>query len=116
MLVFMFCVQTFAGPIVWLVLSEIFPMAIRGFAMGISIACLWAANTFISFVFPILAESLGSTAVFLMFAVINTISLIGVIKYLPETRGRTLEELEDDFRSHDAAHYSHQAPVGVHGS
>jgi len=116
MLVFMFCVQTFAGPIVWLVLSEIFPMAIRGFAMGISIACLWAANTLISFVFPILAESLGSTAVFLIFAVINTISLIGVIKYLPETRGRTLEELEDDFRSHDAAHYSHQAPVGVHGS
>ena len=48
MLVFMFCMQTFAGPIVWLVVSEIFPMTIRGFAMSISIACLWGANTFIS--------------------------------------------------------------------
>ena len=59
MLTFMFCMQTFAGPLVWLMLSEIFPMTIRGFAMGISISLLWAANTFISFVFPILAESWG---------------------------------------------------------
>jgi len=63
-----------------------------------------------------LAESLGSTPVFLMFAVINAISLAFVIKFVPETRGRTLEELEDDFRTHDAAHYIHEAPVGVHGS
>ena len=84
--------------------------------MGVSIACLWAANTFISFMFPILAEGLGSTPVFLMFAVINAVSFLFVRKYMPETRGRTLEELEDDFRSHDAAHYVHEAPVGVRGS
>jgi MFS transporter, SP family, major inositol transporter len=116
MLTFMFCMQTFAGPLVWLMLAEIFPMTIRGFAMGVSISLLWAANTFISFVFPILAESLGSTVVFLMFAVINFVSLAFVIKFVPETRGRTLEELEDDFRTHDAAHYTHEAPVGVYGS
>jgi hypothetical protein len=62
------------------------------------------------------AESLGSTVVFLMFAVINFVSLAFVIKFVPETRGRTLEELEDDFRTHDAAHYTHEAPVGVYGS
>ena len=116
MLAFMFCMQTFAGPIVWLVFSEIFPMTIRGFSMGVSIACLWAANTFISFMFPILAEGLGSTPVFLLFAVINAVSFLFVRKYMPETRGRTLEELEDDFRTHDASHYVHEAPVGVHGS
>jgi major inositol transporter-like SP family MFS transporter len=103
MLTFMFCMQTFAGPLVRLMLAEIFPTIIRGFAVGISVACLWAANTFISFVFPIVAEGLGSTPVFLVFAVINAISLSFVVKYVPETRGRTLEELEDDFRSHDAA-------------
>jgi len=54
--------------------------------------------------------------VFLMFAVINFVSLAFVIKFVPETRGRTLEELEDDFRTHDAAHYTHEAPVGVYGS
>jgi MFS transporter, SP family, major inositol transporter len=116
MLVFMFCMQTFAGPIVWLVLSEIFPMTIRGFAMGVSIACLWAANAFISFMFPIVAEGLGSTPVFLVFAVINAVSFLFVRRFMPETRGRTLEELEDDFRTHDATHYVHEAPAGVHGS
>ena len=48
-----------------------------------------------------------------MFAVINAVSFLFVRKYMPETRGRTLEELEDDFRSHDAAHYVHEAPAGV---
>ncbi len=115
MLAFMFCMQTFAGPLVWLMLAEIFPMTIRGFAVGISVACLWAANTFISFVFPIVAEGLGSTPVFLMFAVINAVSLLFVIKYVPETRGRTLEELEDDFRTHHPANFVREAPVGVHG-
>ena len=51
-----------------------------------------------------------------LFAVINAASFLFVRKCMPETRGRTLEELEDDFRSHDAAHYVHGAPVGVHGS
>ena len=47
-----------------------------------------------------------------LFAVINAASFLFVRKYMPETRGRTLEELEDDFRSHDAAHYVHEAPDG----
>ena len=91
-------------------------MTIRGCATGVSIACLWAANAFISFVFPIMARGLGSTPVFLLFAVINAVSFGFVVKYVPETRGRTLEELEDDFREHDAAHFTHQAPAGVRGS
>jgi len=48
-------------------------------------------------------------------AAINVGSLIFVKKFAPETRGRSLEELEDDFRTHDAAHFVHEAPVGVHG-
>jgi major inositol transporter-like SP family MFS transporter len=101
MLLFMLSMQTFAGPLVWLILSEIFPMTIRGFSMGISVFTLWVANTLISFVFPIMAHALGSTVVFAIFAVINIGSLTFVIKFLPETRDRTLEEVEDDFREHD---------------
>jgi major inositol transporter-like SP family MFS transporter len=66
--------------------------------------------------FPIVAEGLGSTPVFLRFAVIIAVSFLFVRKFMPETRVRTLEELEDDFRTHDAAHYVHKAPAGVHGS
>jgi major inositol transporter-like SP family MFS transporter len=116
MLVVVFFVQTFIGTLVWLLLSEIFPMTIRGFAMGIAVFVLWTTNTIISFVFPPLVESLGSTPTFALFAVVNAISFFFVLKFCPETRGRSLEELEDDFRTHDAAHFVHEAPAGVHGS
>ncbi len=116
MLVVVFFVQTFIGTLVWLLLSEIFPMTIRGFAMGIAVFTVWTVNTIISFVFPLLVGALGSTLTFGLFAIINAGSVFFALKFCPETRGRTLEELEDDFREHDAAHFAHTAPVGVHGS
>ncbi len=116
MLLFVAFVQGFIGTLVWLLLSEIFPMAIRGFAMGIAVFFLWCVNAAISFVFPILVAAAGPTATFAIFAVINVCSILFVKKFVPETRGRTLEELEDDFRTHDAAHLVHQAPAGVTGS
>lgn len=99
MLLFMFFMQTFVGIGTWLLLSEIFPMAVRGFSMGTSVFLLWTANTVISFVFPLINSALGSTGTFAIFAVINVLSLILLAKTLPETRGRSLEELEDEFRS-----------------
>ena len=116
MLVLVAFVQTFIGILVWLLLSEIFPMTIRGFAMGIAVFVLWTVNALISFVFPPLVATAGSTITFAIFALVNLGSTIFVTKYAPETRGRTLEELEDDFRSHDAAHFVHSAPASVHGS
>jgi major inositol transporter-like SP family MFS transporter len=91
-------------------------MTIRGFAMGTAGFILWTTNTIISFVFPLLVGALGATLTFGLFAIVNAISLLFVWKYCPETRGRTLEELEDDFREHDAAHPVHTAPTGVYGS
>jgi major inositol transporter-like SP family MFS transporter len=115
MLVVVFFVQTFIGTLVWLLLSEIFPMTIRGFAMGIAVFVLWTVNAAISFAFPPLVAALGATPTFGLFALINVGSLIFVKKFAPETRGRTLEELEDDFRTHDAGHFVHEAPAGVRG-
>jgi major inositol transporter-like SP family MFS transporter len=109
-------VQTFIGTLVWLLLSEIFPMTIRGFAMGIAVFVLWTVNAAISFAFPPTVAALGATLTFGLFALINVGSLFFVYKFTPETRGRTLEELEDDFREHDPAHFTHEAPAGVHGS
>src|SRR4051794_35133757 len=117
MLIVVFFVQTFIGTLVWLLLSEIFPMTIRGFAMGIAVFVLWTVNAAIIFAFPPLVGALGATPTFGLFAVINVGSILFIRKFAPETRGRTLEELEDDFRSH--AHpeeFVHRAPAGVHGS
>jgi major inositol transporter-like SP family MFS transporter len=92
-------VQCFIGIGVWLLLSEIFPMAIRGFAMGIAVFVLWIVNGTISLVFPQLVGALGATGTFGIFVVINLLSIAFVSNFVPETRGRTLEELEDHFRS-----------------
>ena len=116
MLIVVFFVQTFIGTLVWLLLSEIFPMTIRGFAMGIAVFVLWTVNAAISFAFPPLVATLGATLTFGLFAVVNVGSLFFVKKFAPETRGRSLEELEDDFRTHDPANFVHDAPVGVTGS
>ena len=116
MLVVVFFVQTFIGTLIWLLLSEIFPMTIRGFSMGAAVFVLWTTNTVISFVFPLLVGALGATLTFGLFVLVNACSFLFVWRYCPETRGRTLEELEDDFREHDAAHLVHTAPVAVTGS
>jgi major inositol transporter-like SP family MFS transporter len=115
MLIVVFFVQTFIGTLVWLLLSEIFPMTIRGFAMGIAVFVLWTVNAAISFAFPPLVENLGATLTFGLFALVNVGSLVFVRKFAPETRGRSLEELEDDFRTHHPANFVREAPVGVHG-
>ena len=64
MLLFVAFVQLFLGICVWLLLSEIFPMTIRGFAMGIAVFVLWTVNAIISFAFPPLVAALGASLTF----------------------------------------------------
>jgi major inositol transporter-like SP family MFS transporter len=85
---------TFLGTTGFLVLSELFPLPIRGFAMGASLAGLWGANALISFLFPVLAERLGSVPLFAGFMVLNVLAALFAFRFIPETKGRTLEELE----------------------
>jgi MFS transporter, SP family, major inositol transporter len=99
---------TFLGTTGFLVLSELFPLPIRGFAMGASLGGLWVANSTISFLFPILAESYGSLAVFSGFMVLNVLAALFALRYIPETKGRTLEELEVELRNR----YSGVVPAG----
>jgi major inositol transporter-like SP family MFS transporter len=99
MMLFVAFVQCFIGTCVWLLLSEIFPMAIRGFAMGLAVFALWTVNAAISFLFPIVNQSLGSTGTFGLFVMVNIISLVFVFKCVPETKGHSLEELETHFRT-----------------
>jgi major inositol transporter-like SP family MFS transporter len=99
MMLFVAFVQGFIGTVVWLLLSEIFPLAIRGLAMGLAVFVLWTVNAFISFVFPQIVEGIGSTWTFALFAAINAVSLWFVLTQVPETKGRSLETLETDFRT-----------------
>src|SRR3954469_9385868 len=88
MVTFVAFVQCLIGTCVWLLLSEIFPMTIRGFAMGIAVFILWTTNAAISFLFPLVNSALGSTGTFGIFVLVNLVSIAFVTKFVPETRGR----------------------------
>ncbi|RZL77917.1 MAG: sugar porter family MFS transporter [Rhodococcus sp. (in: high G+C Gram-positive bacteria)] len=95
---FVFSMQGTIGPLVWLMLSEIFPLKIRSFAIGVCIFMLWIANALVALLFPPVVAALGIGATFFIFAGLGVLALIFIKTQVPETRGRSLEELEDQFR------------------
>ncbi|WP_275980041.1 sugar porter family MFS transporter [Ligilactobacillus ubinensis] len=94
--IFLAFFQGAIGPLTWLLLSEIFPSRIRGMGMGIATFVLWVMNFLVGYLFPILLASIGMTKTFMIFIVLNVLSLIFAVKYTPETAGRSLEEIELD--------------------
>jgi len=82
------------GPVMWALLSEIFPNNVRGLA--ISIVGFW--NSIVSFsvatVFPMELENLGSGPTYFIFALFGFLTLLFVLRFVPETKGKSLEELE----------------------
>ncbi|WP_426302326.1 sugar porter family MFS transporter [Arthrobacter sp. R-11] len=88
--------QTFLNVAVWVYLSEVFPLHMRGIGTGISIFMLWIVNGFLSLYFPSLVAGVGITGTFFLFAVVGAIALVFVVTQVPETRGHTLEALEED--------------------
>lgn len=97
-ILFVFSMQGTIGPLAWLILSEIFPLKIRSLAIGICVLVLWLANAVVSLLFPIVREAAGIANTFFGFAVLGILALVFVAKCVPETRNRSLEELEDEFR------------------
>lgn len=98
---FLAFMQGAIAPVLWVMLSEIFPLRLRGLGMGVSVFFLWITNFFIGLSFPVLLDKIGLSGTFLIFAAIGFVALAFVKKYLPETKGRTLEELEHYFRTYD---------------
>ena len=103
--IMMICLTTFIiffgiswGPILWVMLPELFPMRARGAATGIAALVLSIGSLLVAQLFPLLTEVLEIQEVFLIFAVIGVIALFFVVKFLPETRGRSLEQIEADLR------------------
>ncbi len=82
------------GPTVWVVLSEIFPNKIRGVAMSVSTFALWVACYLLTLTFPIFVEAFNAANTFWIYATICIIGFAVILKYLPETKGISLEQLE----------------------
>jgi MFS transporter, SP family, arabinose:H+ symporter len=88
------------GPVTWVMVSEIFPNKIRSKAMSVAIVALWAANFVVTLTFPVILNRLGGGVAFLIFDVMCVFLLLFVIFRLPETKGKSLEELEKIFMKH----------------
>jgi SP family xylose:H+ symportor-like MFS transporter len=94
------CFALSVGPVTWVILSEIFPTRIRGRAMGIATVCLWLANFVVTQTFtmmdesPYLVERFHHAFPFWVYTVLCAVSLAFVLVFVPETKGKTLEEIE----------------------
>jgi len=82
------------GPIVWVVMSEIFPTRMRGSAMAMATVALWVADFAVTLSFPVIADRLNESTAFWFYALMCALDLIFMIFFLPETKGKTLEEIE----------------------
>ena len=85
------------GPISWLLISEIFPLEVRGKAVSIAVVTNFFWNTLMTFLFPIELEFFGSASTFYFYAIILAAGIYFIYKKVPETKGMSLEEIEEFF-------------------
>ncbi len=88
------------SPVTWLMLSEIFPLRLRGIGMGTTVFFLWIINFAVGLLFPVLLAGMGLSATFYIFAALGLGAITFVKLCLPETKGLSLEQVEENFRSH----------------
>jgi sugar porter (SP) family MFS transporter len=84
------------APITWVILSEIFPNKVRGGAMAMASFMLWVACFILTYTFPLLNSGMGAAGTFWIYAGICIIGLLFVLFKLPETKGKSLEEIEKE--------------------
>ena len=87
------------GPIFWLLIAEIYPLKIRGLAEGTAATFNWGSNLIVSLTFLTLVERLGASSTFLLYALASVASWLFAYYLVPETKGRTLEEIEAFWRT-----------------
>ncbi|MEX1274351.1 MAG: sugar porter family MFS transporter [Bacteroidota bacterium] len=99
------CFAASMGPVVWVVLSEIFPTRLRGRAMAVATFSIWLANYAVSQTFPILNENewlvatFGGGFPFWLYAFFCVVTVVVSMRYIPETKGKTLEQIEEMWKS-----------------
>lgn len=90
------CYAMTLAPVTWVVIAEIFPNRVRGMAMAVSTFSLWAACFILTYTFPLLNSALGAYGTFWLYGIICVLGFVFIKKYLPETKGKSLEEIEEE--------------------
>ena len=97
------------GPVFWLLIAEIFPLALRGRAMSLATVACWVFNMIVSATFLDLVALAGSAGAFLTYALLSVAGLLFVVAVVPETKGLSLEQIEENLEhtTEDAAYSEH---------
>jgi sugar porter (SP) family MFS transporter len=93
------CYAMSLAPITWVLISEVFPADSRGRGVAISVGALWIASFMLTFTFPMLQEKFGTSGVFLLYAAICAAGFLFVYRKVPETKNKTLEQIEKDLNA-----------------
>ncbi|MGO2860360.1 MAG: MFS transporter, partial [Brevibacterium sp.] len=96
---FVASMQSFLNVAVWVWLAEVFPLPMRGVGIGVSQLFGWGMNGVIALLFPSLVAGIGISGVFFLFAGVGVVALIFIITQVPETRGISLEKMEEGIES-----------------
>jgi SP family arabinose:H+ symporter-like MFS transporter len=99
-ILFLACFAFSIGPLKFVIASEIFPTKIRGKALALSIMVMWVADTIVGYLTPIFLKSAGPAATFWFFSACCLLSFWVVYKMVPETKGKSLEEVEEIWAGH----------------
>lgn len=90
------CYAMSLAPVMWVVVSEIFPNAVRGAAMAVATFALWSACFILTYTFPLLNSTLGAAGTFWIYGLICLAGFLFIWKRVPETKGKSLEEIEKE--------------------
>jgi sugar porter (SP) family MFS transporter len=84
------------GPVFWLLIAEIYPLRVRGQAMSLATAANWISNFVMGLTFLLLVDALGRAGTFWLYAAVGVFAIAFCYRRVPETRGRTLEQIEEE--------------------
>ncbi len=99
LITYIICFAMSLGPIGWILVSEVFPLKIRGIAMSICTVSNFAFNFFVVASFPVLLHRIGGAWTFWMFGIVSLICIVFVYYFVPETKGISLEKIEENWRN-----------------
>lgn len=95
---YIICFAMSLGPIGWILVSEVFPLRIRGIAMSVCTVSNFAFNFFVVGSFPVLLHRIGGAWTFWIFGIVSILCIIFVYFFVPETKGISLEQIESNWR------------------
>jgi len=93
------CYAFSLAPVTWVLIAEIFPNRIRGAAVSVAVSALWIACFILTYTFPLLNAALGAAPTFWLYAAICAAGFIFIQQRVPETKGKTLEQIERELEA-----------------